>query len=98
MDWKPIETAQDVVNHHRVGGRARHAKKDALRDRGRCPVHGQGHGNGGNVWGGIGGWLNDDSSGQSEGTVQNYLSEAISKLGASNRVEAARIAREKGWL
>jgi len=34
----------------------------------------------------------------SEGTVRNYLSEAISKLGASNRVEAARIARQKGWL
>ena len=34
----------------------------------------------------------------SEGTVRNYLSEAISKLGASNRVEAARIARVKGWL
>jgi len=34
----------------------------------------------------------------SEGTVRNYLSEAISKLGAGNRVEAARIARAKGWL
>ena len=34
----------------------------------------------------------------SEGTVRNYLSEAISKLGASNRVEAARIAQQKGWL
>ena len=34
----------------------------------------------------------------SEGTVRNYLSEAISKLGAANRVEAARIARDKGWL
>ncbi|HEX6100313.1 MAG TPA: response regulator transcription factor [Thermoanaerobaculia bacterium] len=34
----------------------------------------------------------------SEGTVRNYLSEAINKLGAGNRVEAARIAREKGWL
>jgi two-component system response regulator DesR len=34
----------------------------------------------------------------SEGTVRNYLSEAISKLGAGNRVEAARIARMKGWL
>lgn len=34
----------------------------------------------------------------SEGTVRNYLSEAISKLGAENRVEAARTAREKGWL
>jgi two-component system, NarL family, response regulator DesR len=36
--------------------------------------------------------------GLSDGTVRNYLSEAISKLGAANRVEAARIAREKGWL
>jgi len=34
----------------------------------------------------------------SEGTVRNYLSEAISKIGASNRVEASRIARTKGWL
>lgn len=34
----------------------------------------------------------------SEGTVRNYLSEAISKLDASNRVEAARTARRKGWL
>lgn len=34
----------------------------------------------------------------SEGTVRNYLSEAISKMGASTRMEAARMAREKGWL
>jgi two-component system, NarL family, response regulator DesR len=34
----------------------------------------------------------------SEGTVRNYLSEAISKLGAANRTEAARIARQRGWL
>ncbi len=34
----------------------------------------------------------------SEGTVRNYLSDAITKLGAKNRVEAARIARDKGWL
>jgi two-component system response regulator DesR len=34
----------------------------------------------------------------SEGTVRNYLSEAIGKLGAENRVEAARLARERGWL
>lgn len=34
----------------------------------------------------------------SEGTVRNYLSEAITKLGATNRVDAARIARAKGWL
>jgi two-component system response regulator DesR len=34
----------------------------------------------------------------SEGTVRNYLSEAISKIGGKNRVDAARIARMKGWL
>jgi len=34
----------------------------------------------------------------SEGTVRNYLSIAIQKLNAQNRVEAARIAEEKGWL
>lgn len=39
-----------------------------------------------------------ESLGLSEGTVRNYLSDAISKLGAGNRVEAARLARQKGWL
>ncbi len=34
----------------------------------------------------------------SEGTVRNYLSEAISKLNAKNRVEAFRLARDQGWL
>lgn len=34
----------------------------------------------------------------SEGTIRNYLSEAISKLDARNRVDAARIAEERGWL
>lgn len=34
----------------------------------------------------------------SEGTVRNHLSEAIQKLGARNRVEAARIAQQRGWL
>ncbi|MES2295713.1 MAG: response regulator transcription factor [Pseudomonadota bacterium] len=34
----------------------------------------------------------------SEGTVRNYLSEAISKLNAGNRVEAFRMARDAGWL
>ena len=36
--------------------------------------------------------------GLSEGTVRNYLPEAISKLGVANRIEAARLARQKGWL
>ncbi len=34
----------------------------------------------------------------SHGTVRNYLSEAIGKLGAANRIEAYRSARAKGWL
>lgn len=33
-----------------------------------------------------------------EGTARNYLSEAIAKLNATNRVDAARIAQQKGWL
>ena len=34
----------------------------------------------------------------SEGTVRNYLSSAMGKTGARTRVEAARVAQEKGWL
>ena len=34
----------------------------------------------------------------SEGTVRNYLSESIAKLGVANRIEAARLARQRGWL
>ena len=33
-----------------------------------------------------------------EGTVRNYLSTAMQKLNATNRVEAALLAEEKGWL
>ena len=33
-----------------------------------------------------------------EGTVRNYLSTAMAKLGAENRSRAAYIAREHGWL
>jgi two-component system response regulator DesR len=33
-----------------------------------------------------------------EGTVRNYLSTAISKLGVRNRIEAAHAARDRGWL
>jgi len=33
-----------------------------------------------------------------DGTVRNYLSEAMSKLNADNRIEAYRIARDQGWL
>lgn len=34
----------------------------------------------------------------SEGTVRNHLSAAIGKTGATTRSEAARIARDRGWL
>jgi two-component system response regulator DesR len=34
----------------------------------------------------------------SEGTVRNHISTAIQKLNAHNRMEAAHIAQEKGWL
>ena len=33
-----------------------------------------------------------------EGTVRNYLSTAIAKLGAPNRTRAAYITRQHGWL
>jgi len=36
--------------------------------------------------------------GLSHGTVRNYLSEIIGKLGVANRIEAYRLARQKGWL
>ena len=34
----------------------------------------------------------------SHGTVRNYLSETIGKLDVANRIEAYRLARQKGWL
>src|SRR6266702_1841584 len=34
----------------------------------------------------------------SEGTVRNHLSAAMQKLDAQNRMEAARLAEQKGWL
>ena len=47
---------------------------------------------------GLGSAAIGDRLGLSEGTIRNYLSEAISKVGGSNRIEAARIARERGLL
>ena len=32
------------------------------------------------------------------GTVRNYLTTAVTKLNARNRIDAIRIAREAGWL
>ena len=34
----------------------------------------------------------------SYGTVRNYISESLNKLDARNRIEAIRLAEEKGWL
>jgi two-component system response regulator DesR len=34
----------------------------------------------------------------SEGTVRSKVSEVLAKLGARNRAEAIRIARDNGWL
>lgn len=34
----------------------------------------------------------------SAGTVRNYLSSAIGKTGTDNRLEAARLAEQRGWL
>ena len=34
----------------------------------------------------------------SEGTVRNHLSTAMQKLGAQNRMEAAWLAEQRGWL
>lgn len=34
----------------------------------------------------------------SEGTIRNHISTAIQKLDAQNRLEAARMAEQKGWL
>ncbi|MGW0534448.1 response regulator transcription factor [Streptomyces sp. NPDC003032] len=34
----------------------------------------------------------------SVGTVRNYLSSAVTKLGARNRIDAVRIARDAGWI
>lgn len=39
-----------------------------------------------------------EALGLSIGTVRNYLSDASAKLSASSRIEAARLARDKGWL
>ena len=34
----------------------------------------------------------------SVGTVRNYLSAATAKIGAADRYEAGRIARDNGWI
>ena len=39
-----------------------------------------------------------DRAALAPGTVRNYLSSAVAKLGATNRHEAVRLARAKGWV
>lgn len=34
----------------------------------------------------------------SDGTIRNYVSIVLEKLGASNRIEAIKKALDKGWL
>lgn len=94
----PAATLADAVRNVSAGVRvidpelAREAwtEHDPLTDRERRVLRLAGEGQGGAA---IAAAL-----GLSEGTVRNYLSEAMAKLGAANRVEAARIARAKGWL
>lgn len=94
----PAEHLANAVRRVHAGGRVidpelaaeAWSEPDPLTDRERQVLRMAGEGQSS---AGIAGMLN-----LSEGTVRNYLSEAISKLGASNRVEAARIARDKGWL
>jgi two-component system response regulator DesR len=94
----PAATLADAIRRIRAGGRVIDPElaaeawtdPDPLTDRERLVLR---HAADGAASADIAAQLN-----LSEGTVRNYLSEAISKLGAANRVEAARIARQKGWL
>ena len=94
----PAEELANAVRRVHMGGRAvdpelaREAwtSRDPLSDRERRVLRLAGEG--------LTGAAIAARLGLSEGTVRNYLSEAIAKLGAANRVEAARVAREKGWL
>lgn len=94
----PSDRLADAIRRVHAGGRAIDPElaanawtdEDPLTDRERQVLRLAGEGLSGSE---IAGSLH-----LSEGTVRNYLSEAQSKLGAHNRVEAARLARSKGWL
>ena len=94
----PSSELADAVRRVHAGGRAidpnlateAWSEADPLTDRERQVLRLAGEGS-----------SSDDIAVQlklSEGTVRNYLSEAMGKLNAENRVEAVRIAREKGWF
>ena len=94
----PAEQLADAIRRVRHGGRAvdpqlamdAWTESDPLTDRERQVLRLAGDGLSA---GDIATLLN-----LSAGTVRNYLSEAIGKLGAANRIEASRLARQKGWL
>jgi two-component system, NarL family, response regulator DesR len=94
----PARTLADAIRTVHAGGRAvdpelaaaAWGESDPLTDRERQVLRLAGDG-----------LANAEIAGRlhlSDGTVRNYLSEAMSKLGAANRVAAARTARERGWL
>ena len=94
----PATRLADAIRRVHAGGRAvdtelaaeAWSESDPLTDRERQVLRLAGEGKSGS-----------DIAGElhlSEGTVRNYLSDAISKVGGRNRVDAARIARTKGWL
>lgn len=94
----PVEQLAEALRKVHRGGRAidpqlaleAWSEADPLNDRERQVLRlaGEGH-----SAGEIAAQLN-----LSQGTVRNYLSEAIGKLGVGNRIEAYRLARQKGWL
>lgn len=94
----PAEQLADALRRVHRGGRAIDAQlaleawtdADPLNDRERQVLRLAGEGQSA---GEIAAQLN-----LSQGTVRNYLSEAIGKLGVGNRIEAFRLARQKGWL
>ena len=94
----PAEKLADALRQVHRGGRAidpqlaleAWSEGDPLSDRERQVLRLAGEGLGA---GEIAAQLN-----LSNGTVRNYLSEAIGKLGVGNRIEAYRLARQKGWL
>ncbi|GAA0263652.1 response regulator transcription factor [Rhodanobacter caeni] len=94
----PAENLAEALRTVHRGGRAidpqlaleAWSEADPLNDRERQVLRLAGEGQGA---GDIASQLN-----LSHGTVRNYLSEAIGKLGVSNRIEAYRLARQKGWL
>ena len=94
----PAEDLAEALRKVHLGGRAidpqlaleAWSEADPLNDRERQVLRLAGEGLSA---GEIAGQLN-----LSQGTVRNYLSEAIGKLGVGNRIEAYRLARQKGWL